>query len=485
LLAKAGFFHKPILAKGSAFQTLLPLGFQLDDQVMAAYAARLLPRAVAYSAGLLDYFFRGKPDFQVTLEKDETAVTPENPRPPYRFALVIQNDGNEPMAGDFSLYADTGDSDAPDSWRRELVVAKTLVLSRAGEGGSTYPMLSEAPFFFTPPANLKQLILVFKGTLGVETDHAVAATVKAWQMPVAFAVQESTELLGDTVREEILLAYPNKEIRLYNAAGRQRVTGSFAVRGSALTGKDIRRISIEGNWGGSLRIDGVPSGSVWVRANAEAPDPGRWEIVTDFDSSTYSWGAGDARAYLPTTVTVETVAGFTTKTPLALWLWAQSSGRRWCLGGGNFSGYEHCTYVQGIVFYGDGDHLGNDPITTQLNYPSLNRRISITTPDTFVGFVPVGVGGNPVGVTEDTSGDEVFDDERFAWRSDGDRYWDKNRFKFYLHKGLDDTIAAPEPEPISPPPTVQVKRFYFPEELTAFGRLGVQPPDNDAVITLQ
>jgi hypothetical protein len=485
LLAKAGFFHKPILAKDSAFRTLLPLGFQLDDQVMAAYAARLLPRAVAYSAGLLDYFFRGDLDFQVTLEKDPAAVTEpnQNLRPPFRFAVVIQNRGSDPMDGEFFLYADTGDSDAPDSWHRDLVVAKTLVLSRAGEWGATYPMPPQTPLFFTPPANLKRLILVFKGALGAEAGNAVAAKVKSWDMPVAFAIQESTELLGEVEREETMYTSYLSWIMLYNRAGQQRLTGRLATQGRSLTGKDIQRISLEGNSGGNLRVDGIPG--VWTRGTSEAPDPTRWEIVTDFASAFYRL-ADETRASLPTTITVETVAGFKTKTPLVLWAWVQSSGEHKCSGNPWSSYYDHCRYIRGVLFYGDGDTLGNDPITTPLNYQALNRRIPITTPETFVGFVPVGVGGDSVGVTVDIFGDAVFDDKRFAWRIDDDlRYWDKNGFKFYLEKGVEFVTAVPEPEPIPSPPTVQVKRFYFSEELEAYGRLGVQPPDNDAVITLQ
>ncbi|MBW2169629.1 MAG: hypothetical protein JRG69_10275, partial [Deltaproteobacteria bacterium] len=38
----------------------VPHEFSLDDQCWKDYAAKLIPRAVGYSAGLLDYFFRGK-----------------------------------------------------------------------------------------------------------------------------------------------------------------------------------------------------------------------------------------------------------------------------------------------------------------------------------------------------------------------------------------------------------------------------------------
>ena len=37
-----------------------PRQFELDDNIMAEYGTLLFPRAIGYSAGLIDYFFRGK-----------------------------------------------------------------------------------------------------------------------------------------------------------------------------------------------------------------------------------------------------------------------------------------------------------------------------------------------------------------------------------------------------------------------------------------
>jgi hypothetical protein len=51
------------MAFESAFNLFVPSTwqrFQLDDKVFQDYAAALLPRAIGYSAGLIDYFFRGR-----------------------------------------------------------------------------------------------------------------------------------------------------------------------------------------------------------------------------------------------------------------------------------------------------------------------------------------------------------------------------------------------------------------------------------------
>ncbi len=58
------------VAEGALYERLLfrgqlSGGFILDDKVYEDYAAQLIPRAVAYSAGLLNYFFRSNFDFTV------------------------------------------------------------------------------------------------------------------------------------------------------------------------------------------------------------------------------------------------------------------------------------------------------------------------------------------------------------------------------------------------------------------------------------
>lgn len=56
----------------------------------------LIPRAVGYSAGLINYFFRGKIDFL--------------PDPQNSDAYVIKNLSPEAMKGSFTLYYDADDA---------------------------------------------------------------------------------------------------------------------------------------------------------------------------------------------------------------------------------------------------------------------------------------------------------------------------------------------------------------------------------------
>lgn len=58
----AGVRVERMVAEGTFFRFLPPFvhNVVLDDLVFQTYAAHLLPRAIGYSAGLLDYFFRGR-----------------------------------------------------------------------------------------------------------------------------------------------------------------------------------------------------------------------------------------------------------------------------------------------------------------------------------------------------------------------------------------------------------------------------------------
>jgi len=77
-------------------------GWFLDDRVHQSYAAKLLPRAVGYSAGLLDYFFRGKLDVAVVADPDDTTSS--------RFVLRGTNASTEALVdGTITLYADDTD----------------------------------------------------------------------------------------------------------------------------------------------------------------------------------------------------------------------------------------------------------------------------------------------------------------------------------------------------------------------------------------
>ena len=142
-LAAYSYFHW--------WKNLLPYwgwAYGLDDEVHKDYAQELLPRAIGYSAGLLNYFFRGE------LEVIQST---------YSDSITITNNSSEDMDGTFTLYYDADDgtrkSIQDDSWSLSL---------EAGETSS--------PLSFTEPTDLgedKPYIVVFEGTLGSESNAVV------------------------------------------------------------------------------------------------------------------------------------------------------------------------------------------------------------------------------------------------------------------------------------------------------------------------
>jgi len=130
----------------------------LDDNVHNTYAKELLPRAVGYSAALLDYFFRGKVSITPVSENGDQ--------------YIIYNSGKEGMAGTFSLYYD----DASDN---RIPVATWPDMSILASNHSN-------TLTFTVPTNptpkeKDRYILVFRGKMGNEEGVVAGRVVKWWR----------------------------------------------------------------------------------------------------------------------------------------------------------------------------------------------------------------------------------------------------------------------------------------------------------------
>ena len=134
------------------YKQYLPVG--QDKECFKDYAQNLIPRAVGYSAGLLNYFFRG----DIRLEY----VT--SPQPGY----VIVNKTSEKLDGDFRIYYDNRNNERHLLWN--------------GIGNLEAVMNDKTnPFDFILPDDAKEpgkYILVFKGNMGNEKG-AVAGYVNS------------------------------------------------------------------------------------------------------------------------------------------------------------------------------------------------------------------------------------------------------------------------------------------------------------------
>lgn len=125
--------------------------YNLDSFVYRDYANRLIPRAVGYSAALLDYFFRGDMELE--------------PNPGSDNSYSIMNNTDEAMSGTFQLLYDNLSDERKGLWSGALSIAP-----KAKAGGLT----------FTRPSDAKKpgvCILVFRGRMGQEQDAVVGREV--------------------------------------------------------------------------------------------------------------------------------------------------------------------------------------------------------------------------------------------------------------------------------------------------------------------
>jgi hypothetical protein len=112
----------------------------MPDPVFDANYTTLLPRASAFSTGIINHFFRGRVHLQ------RTTPTGTN--------WTIFNTGSYPMNGEFTIYREDGNGNralAGGPWNLAI-----------GSGGSSQVSLTE------PPSGTVNLVVAFRGQVGVE-----------------------------------------------------------------------------------------------------------------------------------------------------------------------------------------------------------------------------------------------------------------------------------------------------------------------------
>lgn len=128
--------------------------FNLDDKCFEDYSPILVPKAIGFSAGLLNYFFRG----EITMLADL-----DNPS-----QYIIKNESSEDMAGTFSLYYD-------DTSDNRYLVANWGNLAINANSQSN-------PITFIPPIDPEpkekgKYTLVFQGSKGNETSAVIGKNI--------------------------------------------------------------------------------------------------------------------------------------------------------------------------------------------------------------------------------------------------------------------------------------------------------------------
>lgn len=133
-----------------------PLTFTLNRYDFDDAHELLIPRAVAYSAGLMNYFFRGSFGVYATN---------------YRESLyVVANYTAEPMDGTFSLYYDDAQGN------REPLGSQSIWV----DAYSTSPF----QFSFAPDPRISDYTVVFQGRMGAETGAVTVSQTRMVSAPI-------------------------------------------------------------------------------------------------------------------------------------------------------------------------------------------------------------------------------------------------------------------------------------------------------------
>jgi hypothetical protein len=481
------------VAEGALYERLLfrgqlDGGFILDDKVYEDYAAQLVPRAVGYSAGLLNYFFRSNFDFTI----DVSTVDPSK----RLLTITIPPDVSaETMDGTFTLYAE-------DSNGLRSLVSGASITTALFRGAL-------AQTVFTPVIGVRAYVLVFRGKLGNE-QGAVTGKVRPMG-PLVFAVQATAEFAGEEQRTTVTDVDNAASLimvgRRSKDARQQRARGTFFSSTTGDPGQHLKRVALEfdgravGTPAAQLLLDGIDVGVAWSKGASVVENPSRWEIRIDLPAF---FGVGTLVSNAPRFLTVETMEGITIGTPL-LW-WRSASSFTEARGGRQSvtacppelqceEVTSSSTVLRGLVFFGDGNGEGRD--TT-----SSGQRQPVTATHTAVGFVPIGVVvGYGVGAVGQSGNLNCFSTCTsaascststigiFAQPSAAGPVWTKDEFSVSsatlvgVRKPANACTPPAVEQPVAPElPELRFRRDYLPAEQSRFQELGVTPPEHEITL---
>jgi hypothetical protein len=184
------------LAQGSSLRaitgTTVPTDISLDPMVYADYARKLFPRAVAYSAGLIDYFFRGtlRPAL-VHSGPPGSGWHPVSEPPPT--TITVEDIANETVnedtgSGTVRLVLKLVDQFETNETFPPYIASEAVSvnLGRAGQN-ITLPFSTPLPFpQAIGGAAVYSAIVVYKGPLGQESDSVIVGACENRPYSIVF-----------------------------------------------------------------------------------------------------------------------------------------------------------------------------------------------------------------------------------------------------------------------------------------------------------
>jgi hypothetical protein len=483
------------VAEGALYERLLFRGqmlggFILDDRVYEDYAAQLLPRAVGYSASLLNYFFRSNFDFTVDVSSGD----------PGKRVLTISIPPDlsaETMDGTFTLYAEDKDG------VRGPVPGASLT--------TVLPRGASAQALFTPGSGVRAYVLAFRGSLGRESGAATGKVKPTG--PLVSVVQARTEFAGEEERTAVTDVDNASTLvvveRRSRDERRQRATGTFVSSTTSAPGSHLKRVWLEfdsrmvGAPAARLLLDDVDVGVAWNRGDSMVEGPSRWEIRVDLPAF-YGGAAGILVPTVPRFVAIETVEGVRIKTPLVWWRSATSLAEARAARESVTSCppelqceevISHSTLLHALVFFGDGNAEGRDVASAGQHQP-------LTAAHTAVGFIPTGtVAGYGVGTVEQSGSLNCFAGcspaascststvSIFAESAAEGLVWKKEEFSVSfgnlsgVRKPANSCARPSAGQPAAPDlPELRFRRDYLPAEQSRFQELGVTPPEYELTL---
>lgn len=263
----------------------------VDAAVWREAATHMLPRAVGYARGVLEYFFRGSLRVRkVYLRAGGTFID-------------IQNLGDEELEGVFDLFARPGSGTSGERRAKSGAVNHGAPASIAPGATVSLPVTLLSSGHPTAAQ-----LLVFRGRLGLEQE-AVAGQVFTVPHVVAVQTGYTAEML------ESCDSNATQENRHLQSCGWR--PAPHIIDGELITDRTVPvvvRVSTTSPLAGrpSLELDGVPvAGSIWRRQGDE-PDPRRFRMT--FSGNPHGL-----------TLTVELVNGIVVSTPMVTLIMAIAS----------------------------------------------------------------------------------------------------------------------------------------------------------------
>jgi hypothetical protein len=244
----------------------------LDDKCHDDYQKKLIPRAVGYSAGLLNYFFRGKMD-----------MIPDNAT---GSGYVIENKTDEDMEGTFELWYDDTTDNRKMIWNGYLSIA---------------PNGKSSNITFTPPTDAKSckyILVLNKGQLGEEQGAVVGKVVNTAENCSALTiVNEDGTPATDTILRNGTLDFKTTDGCCGDIVWSVSVEAGSTLGGSTITQAGV--LTAGATACGSLKVTATCAGcGTSATQDLRITNAGAWSFVS-YEPSGYSLYDASLRGCFP------------------------------------------------------------------------------------------------------------------------------------------------------------------------------------------